>query len=70
MFDDLTVVVEELVDAGDDRVVAVQRMTGRAKVSGIETEIRFSVVYTVRDGKVVQGREYMDKDKALEAAGA
>jgi ketosteroid isomerase-like protein len=69
MFDNLTVVVEELVDAGDDRVVAVQRMTGRAKVSGIETEIRFSVVYTLRDGKIVQGREYMDKDKALEAAG-
>ena len=31
MFDDLTVVAEELFDAGDDRVVAVQRMTGRAK---------------------------------------
>jgi ketosteroid isomerase-like protein len=69
MFDDLAVVVEELVDAGDDRVVAVQRMTGRAKVSGIETEIRFSVVYTLRDGKIVQGREYMDKGQALEAVG-
>jgi ketosteroid isomerase-like protein len=69
MFDDLTVVAEELVDAGDDRVVAVQRMTGRAKVSGIETEIRFSVVYTLRDGKIVQGREYMDKEQALEAVG-
>jgi ketosteroid isomerase-like protein len=69
MFDDLTVVAEELVDAGDDRVVAVQRVTGRAKVSGIETEIRFSVVYTLRDGKIVQGREYMDKEQALEAAG-
>jgi ketosteroid isomerase-like protein len=69
MFDDLTVVVEDLVDAGDDRVVAAQRMTGRAKVSGIETEIRFSVVYTVRDGKIVQGREYMDKEQALDAVG-
>jgi ketosteroid isomerase-like protein len=69
MFDDLTLVAEELVDAGDDRVVAVQRMTGRAKVSGIETEIRFSVVYTLRDGKIVQAREYMDKEQALEAVG-
>jgi uncharacterized protein len=69
MFDDLSVVVEEFVDAGDDRVVAVQRMTGRAKVSGIETEIRFSVVYTLRDGKIVQGREYMEKEQALEAVG-
>ena len=69
MFDDVTVVAEELIDAGDDRVVAVQRMTGRAKVSGIKTEIRFSVVYTFGDGKIVSGREYMDKEQALEAAG-
>ena len=69
MFDGLSVVAEELIDAGDDRVVAVQRMTGRAKVSGIETEIRFSVVYTLRDGKIVQGREYMRKEQALDAVG-
>jgi ketosteroid isomerase-like protein len=69
MFDDLTVVAEELVDAGDDRVVAVQRVTGRAKVSGIKTEIRFSVIYTLRDGKIVQGHEYLDNEQALEAVG-
>jgi ketosteroid isomerase-like protein len=69
MFDDLTLVAEELVDAGDDRVVALQRMTGRAKISGIETEIRFSVVYTLRDGKIIRGREYIDHNEALEAAG-
>ncbi len=64
MFDDLSVVAEELVDAGDGRVVAVLRVTGRAKVSGIDTEIRFSVVYTLRDGKIVHGREYMDREQA------
>jgi len=69
MFDDLSGVAEELIDAGDDRVVAVMRMTGRAKGSGIETEIRFSVVYTLRDGKIVQGREYMEKEQALESVG-
>jgi ketosteroid isomerase-like protein len=69
MFDDLTVVAEELIEAGDDRVVTVQRMTGRAKASGIETEIRFSVVYTLSNGKIASGREYMDKEQALEAVG-
>ena len=44
-------------------------MTGRAKVSGIETDIRFSVVYTLRDGKIVHGREYMEKEQALESVG-
>ena len=69
MFDDISAVAEEIVDAGDDRAVAVVRVTGRAKVSGIETEIRFSVVYTLRDAKIVQAREYMDKEQALESVG-
>lgn len=68
-FDDVTIVAYELVDAGQDRVVAVQRMTGRAKASGIEAEIRFSVVYTLRGGKIVGGREYLDRADALESVG-
>jgi ketosteroid isomerase-like protein len=68
-FDDVTIVADELVDTGQDRVVAVQRMSGRAKASGIETEIRFSVVYTLRGGKIVSGREYFDRADALEAVG-
>jgi ketosteroid isomerase-like protein len=38
-------------------------------VSGIPTEIRHAVVYTLRDGKIVRGREYMDRAQALEAVG-
>jgi ketosteroid isomerase-like protein len=68
-FDDFRVVVEELRDVGDDRVLAIQRLKGRAKLSGTETEIRFAVVTTVRDGKVVRGREYLSVDDALEAVG-
>src|SRR5262249_51784574 len=69
MFDDFTLAIDELVDAGDDRVVAAQRVSGRAKASGIETELRFAVVYTLHDGKVVRGREYATRDQALEAVG-
>ena len=65
-FDDLRLEPEELIDAGD-RVVAVQRLSGRAKRSGIETELRFAVVYTVSGGKIVRGREYMTREPALEA---
>jgi ketosteroid isomerase-like protein len=61
-------VPEELVDLGDDRVLAVQRATGRARASGVETELRYAVVYTVRDGKISGGREYIDRATALEAA--
>jgi ketosteroid isomerase-like protein len=68
-FDDWTVVADQLVDVGDDRVVAVQHITGRAQVSGVETELRYAVVYTVRDGKILCVREYADRERALEAAG-
>ena len=68
MFDDITNVPEEIVDLGDDRVLAVQHVTGRAKGSGIETELRYAVVYTLRDGKIVHAREYIDRQQAVEAA--
>jgi len=67
MFDDLTLVPEEIRDLGDDRVVARQHVSGRAKISGAETELRYAVVYTVRDGKIVRGREYATLQEALEA---
>jgi len=69
VFDNVTNVPEELIDLGDDRVLAMQHATGRAKGSGVETEIRYAVIYTVRGGKVVPGREYIDRNQALEAVG-
>jgi ketosteroid isomerase-like protein len=69
MFDDITNVPVELMDVGDDRVIAVQHLTGRAKLSGVQTEVRYAVVYTLRDGKIVRGREYLDREQALDAVG-
>ena len=69
MFDDVTNVPEEVLDLGDDRVIAVQHATGRAKASGVQTDIRYAVVYTLRDGKIVRGREYLDRAEAFEAVG-
>jgi ketosteroid isomerase-like protein len=67
-FDDLKIEPLELIDAGED-VVAVLRFGGRAKLSGVETDLTFAVVYTLRDGRVARGREYWTRDEALEAAG-
>ena len=69
IFDNVTTVPLELRDVGDDRVMAVLHLAGQAKLSGIETELRFAVVYTLRDGKIVRGREYIDREQALEAVG-
>jgi ketosteroid isomerase-like protein len=69
MFDDFKSELVELIDAGEDQVVAVVRNSGRAKLSGVETDVTYAVVYTIRDGKVARGREYWTKEQALEAAG-
>ena len=69
MFDDFKVEPVELIDAGGDNVVAVLRFGGRAKLSGVETDQAFAIVYTIRDGKIARGREYATRDQALDAAG-
>jgi ketosteroid isomerase-like protein len=68
-FEDVTTVPTELLDVGDDRVVGMQHVTGRARLSGVETELRYALLYTLRDGRIVRGREYADRQQALEAAG-
>src|SRR4051812_37117613 len=64
MFDDLKVELLELIDAGENQVVAVLRFGGRAKLSGVETDLTFATVYTIRDGKIARGREYATRGQA------
>ncbi len=59
----------ELIDEGEGRVIAVTKISGRAKLSGVETDLTYAALYTIRDGKIVRGREYWTRDEALEAAG-
>jgi ketosteroid isomerase-like protein len=68
-FDEFSIEPVELIDADGDVVVAVLRYGGRAKLSGIETDETFGVVFTIRDRKIARGREYRTRDQALEAAG-
>jgi ketosteroid isomerase-like protein len=68
-FDDLSLVAEEVRDVGDERVLSIQRLKGRAKLSGIEIEMRYASVNTLRDGKVVRVREYLSVEDALKAVG-
>jgi ketosteroid isomerase-like protein len=69
LFDDFGIEPVELIDAGENRVVAVLRFGGRAKLSGVETDQTMGAVFQIRDGKITRGREYSTRDQALEAAG-
>ena len=69
-FDEFRVEPVDLIDAGEDKVIAVMRGSGRAKLSGVETDLTFAVLYSIRDGKIARGREYWTRDEALKAAGS
>jgi len=67
-FEDWTLDIEEVVDAGD-QAVAVVRQHGKAKHGGPDVEMRFAHLWTFRDGLAVRAEMYADPNEALEAAG-
>jgi ketosteroid isomerase-like protein len=68
-FDDLAVQSEELIDCGE-QVVAAVRVKGRMKGSDAAVDMSLGIVYTVKDGLIVRGREYASREEALAAIGA
>jgi ketosteroid isomerase-like protein len=67
-FGELEVEVEELLEHGD-RVLVFLRLSGSGAASGAAFEIRIAHLWTLRDGRVVRGEGYGNRDEALEAAG-
>jgi ketosteroid isomerase-like protein len=65
-FENWTLEVEEVVDAGD-QVVAVVRQHAKAKHGGPEVESRFAQLWTFRDGLIARMEMYADRAKAVEA---
>ena len=60
---------KELIDAGD-KVLALVRVSGRGKASGVEVEAYTWSVWTFRDGKPVEMTYFGDdRAAALEAVG-
>ena len=70
MFDDVRFEPVEVIDAGDDTVIAVMRISGRPKGTSAEAlTLSVAGVSTIRDGKIARSREYWTREEALEAAG-
>jgi ketosteroid isomerase-like protein len=68
-FDDFQVEIEDLADAGEC-VIAVVRISGRGKASGIPQEQRLAHLWVLRNGKVIRGEVHRTRGEALEAARA
>jgi ketosteroid isomerase-like protein len=67
-WDDWTVEIEAMHDAGD-RVVAIVRQRGRSKMSGVLADMSMGMVWTFRDGKEARMDLYSDAREALKAVG-
>jgi ketosteroid isomerase-like protein len=59
----------ELIDAPPSTVIAVGRMQGIGRASGVAVEAGSITVWTVRDGKVIRVKLYQTRAEALKAVG-
>ena len=58
----------ELIDLGD-RLVVLADMPMRAQASGVALAQTYASIWTIRDGRVIEARDFLDHAEALAAAG-
>ncbi len=58
----------ELIDLGD-RLVVLADMPMRAQASGVALAQTYASIWTIKDGRVIRARDFLDHGEALEAAG-
>jgi ketosteroid isomerase-like protein len=68
-WEDYSLELLELIDAGDTNVVAVTREKGKIKGSDAWIQHVRGVLLTLRDGRITRYEEHQDRETALEAAG-
>ena len=68
MFDVFELRCEHLLDAGE-RVIGWGTVHFRARQSGLESEIPFGGLATIRDGRILRFEDLGSKQAVLEAAG-
>jgi ketosteroid isomerase-like protein len=68
-FEDWSLRVEQLIDAGGDRVVALAHQTATGKESGVPVDMNLGQVWELKGDHVLRVRNYFSHAEALEAAG-
>jgi ketosteroid isomerase-like protein len=67
-FDDWKVRLKDVRGHGD-RVIAFAHQEGIGKTSGAPVYMDFAMVFTLREGQVIDVRAFLDDEEALAAAG-
>ena len=68
-WEELTVELEDILHADDERIVARARFRGRGVTSGVEVDRTLYYLYGIRDGMLVLGLPFEDEASARRAAG-
>ena len=68
-FEDWSLRPERLIDAGDDRVLALVHQQATGKESGAQVELHMAFVFELKEGRVIRVRTFIDPAEAFEAAG-
>jgi ketosteroid isomerase-like protein len=63
------VVPVELIEVGEDKVVAVAQAVGAGSFSQIAVDEPFAFVFTFRDGRVIREQAFRNRQEAVEAVG-
>ena len=67
VFDEMRIEIEQITDAGEDRLVVVVRVTGRGKGSGASVEQRNGQVWRFANQRVVRIDSYINPTDAFDA---
>jgi ketosteroid isomerase-like protein len=70
LWENINVVVDEIIEGRPDQVVALIRVTGKGRNTGVDVELATAQVWTLRAGKAERVRLYLDRQEAMESAGA
>jgi ketosteroid isomerase-like protein len=68
-FEDYSVWLEEMIDAGGDRVVGLFHHRATEKGSGVPVELHMALVYQVQEGRIVRIWNFIDPAEAFAAVG-
>jgi ketosteroid isomerase-like protein len=68
-YDDWSLSVEQVLDAGGDQVVALVTQRGRPHGSDSEVHLRYGLVFSLDDGLIRRIQAYATAAEAMEAVG-
>ena len=68
-FGDFRIVVEDVLEVDEQRVLTTQRFVGRFRATEIPFDGRWASILWVRDGKIVRAQGHLSKRRAMRAAG-